>query len=923
MERPTLVGARTLAGGVERAPDPALSSEAQPPTALTVENLQGDLDALAKLLEQELGNRSALDAYLLAAGINQIAEDHLHPEIYPFDRAAAYLAESGPLGRVARGATAALAGAGRGIAKRRRVTTRVLRWQREVARLVETLAGDVAGMSGSPSASSSPVLASVEDLPLRLRRKMIRLPACFQSFDQQPADLARLVGDFSKRWPRRGRPLLVVGIRTSGSYLAPLCAAFLRAEGYERVQVLTIRPGRPLLEHELELARSIASEDGIALLTDDPPVTGSGVESSARELEQAGFAPESLVLLLQVFGAGLPAVLDRYPAVVLPWETWTVIARLAPEVVERELSALIGPHGSVLQVDALSPPRRSRGHVRARFRVRMRGRPGVAGDQQQVVVEGIGLGYFGSPPLVATRLLEGFAPKLFGARDGLLYREWLPDERRAAAVDEQIEPAVARGIAAYVSERHRALPVAEDMSLRLVGEQPAWEVASTILSRAFGRAWPLAKVLVMDRVVKRLLHVSRSSVVDGSTDLDHWFSGERSGDLLVKVQPAEGPFSHLGLSCFDPAFDLAGATARIHDPSFARRLRDTYAELDDAAVDQERIVLYELAHLWRRQRTHAGDEPELRRARSRAMQRYFAEAYLRDVDMSASGPLCALDIDGVLETEHLGFPAITPAAARTLRALMLHGYRPVLASGRSVGDVAERCRAYGLAGGVAEYGAACVTGSGQVIELLPDGAAATLGPLRSALGETAGVRLDGDYRLAVRAYRVDRHGARRGLEGETIAACLDQAGKGRVRAIVGHGQTDFVIEGVDKAIGLRRLAAELGAGEHAANAKPFALVVGDTVTDIPCADVAVLACAPGHAADTLREAGFERMKAPYQAGLAQAAARLLGHAPGGCSVCRPPPFTRERRLLLSALAVQERGWGSLVAQGLRLGTSIR
>ena len=319
MERPATLmsaklSARRLVGtppeGGEGAADPHEIGEQAP---VTLPNLQNDMETLAGLLPGAV-RVSSLDAFLLAAGLNQIAEDHLHPEVYPLDRAAEYLAgQSSTLGRAAGRAAAGLAGARRFMGTRRRDARHVLRWQREVGQLVETLAGEVAGGSPGAALASCDAIARVEELPPRLRRSVIRLPACFQSFDQQPADVARLVRDFSSRWPDRDRSLLVTGVRTSGSYLAPLCAAFLRADGYERISVLTIRPGRPLLAHERRLVRSVARAGGMALVTDDPPVTGKGIASSARDLEKAGIPPASVVLLLQLLGNRLPVLLERYP----------------------------------------------------------------------------------------------------------------------------------------------------------------------------------------------------------------------------------------------------------------------------------------------------------------------------------------------------------------------------------------------------------------------------------------------------------------------------------------------------------------------------------------------------------------------------------------------------------------------------------
>jgi hypothetical protein len=256
---------------------------------------------------------------------------------------------------------------------------------------------------------------------------------------------------------------------------------------------------------------------------------------------------------------------------------------------------------------------------------------------------------------------------------------------------------------------------------------------------------------------------------------------------------------------------------------------------------------------------------------------------------------------------------------------MLHGYRPLLVTGRSLDEVAERCQAYGLPGGVAEYGAAWYVAAGERRrQLVPESGAAVLRELRRTLGDTEGVHLDGDYRFAVRAYRRDGAGARRGLLDETIGACLERTpGAEAIRTVPGDGQTDFMVAGIDKRSGLRAIAADLGAGDTRSGALPFALAVGDSPSDAPCAALASLACAPSHAPAALRAAGFRSMMAPYQAGLAQAASLLLGHRPGACPICRPPPMTPERKLMLSLLAAQERGVRSMALQAMKLAAPSR
>lgn len=182
-----------------------------------------------------------------------------------------------------------------------------------------------------------------------------------------------------------------------------------------------------------------------------------------------------------------------------------------------------------------------------------------------------------------------------------------------------------------------------------------------------------------------------------------------------------------------------------------------YERASDEHVDGERWLLYRLAQL--RRLDVAGDlaPHAVARRSAAAVHDYLAALYLHDLPVGAaaswpppSGPLCAIDLDGVLECDRLGFSPTSPTGMLGLRALIAHGYRPVLATGRSAPEVRDRCRAFGLAGGVAEYGAA-VYSEGQVTDLRPVGADTLLGQIRKELSDRPGVAVDPDYRYAVRA----------------------------------------------------------------------------------------------------------------------------------------------------------------------------
>lgn len=898
-----------------------------------------DLETMLQRLERELCGGSTLDAYLLAAGIAQIVDDYLHASTHPFGDAARYLhgGETLPI-RLAGRTAAAIDAAGRSARRRRASFRGALRWRAQLDVLLSALAREQvnalvrAGPSACTEAAAStpglvplteqtvPRLPDPRPLPLALREAVGKLPACFSHCDQRVADVLLLARRFAIRRPDRGRRLLVVGVRTSGSYLAPLCAASLAAIGYRRVQAATVRPGHRLLRSERALVGALAREDGLALVLDDPPVTGSSVRRAAAELQRAGLSDASIVLALATAGpAELPAALRGFEAVLLAGDEWSVCSDLVPAAVRRTLQALAPAGRRVVAVRPvpLPVPAQARGHHRALFEVRTQ--DSVSGPQRRLVLaEGVGSGYLAAHRIAAPELVARFSPPVLGLRDGLLYREWLPSSRRLGASAPAEEEQLARVLAEYVSQRRSALPCERDLSLRMGDEVTAWRVASQILSAGFGRGWPLARVLLTDRAVRRLLRVRQASVVDGNTDLAQWFRREGPNLALAKPDVGEDRFSNLAAACFDSAFDLAGVTARGASRRLPGLLRTAFADLTGEAVDEERWLLYELVHLWGRERTQPAEAAELRRAGARAVQRYFADVYLDGIATAADGPLCVLDLDGVLEGAQFGFPALTPMAALALRSLLAHGYRPVLATGRSLDEAAERCLSYGLTGAVAEYGSVTFRAAdGDVQSLLCERETAALQRLRAFLHGLGGVALDPSYGHAIRAFDVrgkrGRSGGRGPLPARQAAEAIALAGGG-IEAIVGDGQTDFVASTIDKGSGLRALAAALGCPQ----ARPCALAVGDSAADLPLAQLAALACAPRHADPALARGGFQIMRSPYQAGLAQAVGRLLGHAPGGCARCRLPPGTPERALTRSLLGIAEEGRAGIVKRGLEL-----
>jgi hypothetical protein len=530
----------------------------------------------------------------------------------------------------------------------------------------------------------------------------------------------------------------------------------------------------------------------------------------------------------------------------------------------------------------------------------------AAGETRHVLARGTGLGYLGRHALAVAERLEDFVPAVHGLRDGVLYREWLPDEERLDA--ERAPPAAARRLGSYVVARRAALAVPDDRAQRVSGS--AWEVAAGVLGESFARLRLAVRPFVR-RAARRLLAAPTPAVVDGDMAIANWFGPPAE---LRKARFAERAFAAAGTTAysFDPAFDLAGALADreaavgVSDPGFAAELLNAYGE----PIEPERWLLLQLVHHVLAQRRGGSLERRLgvERAVARAAQAYVAARFLADVEPPGDGPLCAIDVDGVAETRWLGAPAMGPDGALALRALAGHGFRAVLVTGRALPEVRERCAAYRLAGGVGAYGAALYDHrSGDEHALLTADDGARLEAARAALARRPGVVVDPLYLHSVRAYRERPDGERGPVSEEDAAAALAVSG-GDLHALPGDRQTDFVTR-LDKGDGLRALAERLNA--------PVALAVGDSAADLPMLGLAERACTPADPDPGLR--GHARvMRRPYQAGLRDAVASLVGHSPRSCPVCRPPALPREAAVLLAALRAKDAGrWGRL-AQAARL-----
>ncbi|GLW68212.1 hypothetical protein Kpho02_05110 [Kitasatospora phosalacinea] len=894
-------------------PDPAgpgpgpLAGPADPHA--TVAELAGCLTGAAR-------DGQALDAFLYAAGMLQAAEDRLAGSWMVPRRLVRHLqdgADPTAGGRAGARGAAALERAAVTLAGRAPALGTAARWVRALAGATDELAALVLRPAPFPSVLYRRLerltgwwdgrSAGGAGLRRVLGSAVRRPPSCFCSFDQYPDDLVELARRFDAVRPLPADlPLLVVGVRTSGSYLGPLLAAALRQAGHRAVLGGTVRPGQAVLAgRERELAWLVAA-GGQVLVVDDPPVTGRSLLEVASGLHARGFAADAVSVLVAVERE--PPDLGPFRVVALPGSDWRVQELVSPAAVEALVRRSVPGAADWPRLEVGPAVCPGRGLHRS---LPVTGHP-ADGPPVPLRVETVGLGHLGRRAAEYAAALPGLVPEVLALEGGLMVRREQPGDT----------PVSAEAASRYVAARQRALALGADRTARLVGRGPVWEEAGRLFAPLFGRWSAVLRPLLADPVARELTRAARPYVVDGRTSAGRWTG--RDG-RWAKTDWAEGAFSHLDLASCDPAWDLAGlavSLTALGRPGRAAEVRTGYERLTGERIGAARWCLAQLVQV----QHGSGDLPAgraaRRRASARAVQGFLAEEYLDGLPAPPEGAgggdgpgagWCVLDLDGVLETDPLGFPAGSPLGMLALRALRAHGFRPLLATGRSLPELQDRCLAYGLAGGVAEYGAVVHLPGRPPLPLADrDGAG-----VRALAARSADLEVDPLARWTARVSRRQPDGRRTGLDGRTAERIAAATG---TRTVRGEQQTDFLPPGVGKAAGVRALLAELG--------DPGAVPVfaaGDGPADLELLRLARLGVAPAHAPAELRSVA-RVSAAAYQAGLAEGVAALLGHRPGGCPRCRPPRPAPGSRALLALLALPEAGRAGMPARLAELSLAV-
>jgi hypothetical protein len=892
------------------------------------------LGELESLQEPQLGwqsDEAAANVYLLSCALADSTDDHLAGERYDFSAATARL----PLLRPLTGAVEPLLAAGRLFRARRLRGLRAWResWGSAVDAVLEAWL-DPAPAEPARAARARAGLTELlnEELPAGLLCRRARVPAAFRSQDLTHHDVLELVARFAAAFPDRERSLLVVGLRTAGSYFAPLVRVALALRGYRAVDVVTLRPKKGCSSSEQKALARCAADRGLALLVDEPPDTGRTLTRAVVLLRRAGVPAADVALLLPIHPSqrswnegpeSLP--LEGIRVIALPPEDWYKRRLLEVEPVQRRMQEVFQARGyarvNVLQSTATEACERrlrslsdERFHTRLKrvYELRLQRRDGGA-ETRYLLAKSVGWGWLAYHAFLAAERLAGFVPPLLGLREGVLYVEWLPQSDSG----EPPRDLLVQRAAAYIAARVRTLRLDADPGPELdASHQNGAELLAAALSGAYsGKA---ASVLKRARLRHELTRrpCPLPTLIDGKMRLREWIAG---GGTLLKTDFEHHALGKTELNVTDPAYDLAEVVLHFGlSAAEEQALLRRYHEASGDEGVEKRLFLHKLL---------AGTAAVkaaldgLKDPRLAHRHQEFSRSYTRARDFLGTqmarhcgrfcrvarpagwgSPLVVMDVDGVVDKQVFGFPSTTAAGVQAVALLHAHGLASALNSARTLAEVQEYCRDYGWVGGVAEYGSVvwdAVTGRTRVL-VTPE-SRVELQRLGEALRRIPGVFLNDDYEHSLRAYAFEG-GRTVPLPPTLIHGLLAQMRLARVRVHQTYLDTALIAREVDKGKGLRALLRLVERPDLET------IAIGDSEPDLAMFQAASRSWAPSHISGRpiAQLLGCRIAPRSYQSGLLHAV-RFIVHPDGsGCARCRNCETTAAEGLLWDLLKAADR-----------------
>jgi hydroxymethylpyrimidine pyrophosphatase-like HAD family hydrolase len=885
-----------------------------------VERLAGEIDRLPSTPAGWQTNEVTTNVYLLSCSLLNGIEEYLRGHTL---RLPAQLARTRP-GRIAMWVTEKVA---ENLPKQN--LTQICRWREEWQNGLDDFFAVLAQGDSDPVpfVESAQKLSGMLQSPLPSDLLDLRLgvPSAFSRLDLTHFDVLALGRQFVRQYPDRSHPILLLGLRTAGTYFSALLRSFFKAEGYRRVASLTVQPKKGPSRRERKELMRYAKQGFTLVIVDDPPHTGGTIVLAVDIARQAGFDLARIRALVPTHLAtrNWANTLPDRLVITLEPERWRKQQLLDPKNVENRLTEYFTWQGfsdvrvvgsrraEEFDVGLLNGSNCKRGTTLTRiFEVQLR-TPLGKNETRYVQAKSVGLGYLGYAAFVAALRLSDFVPPVLGLRDGILYTEWLPQQPGARDFRSNRDAWI-ETTAAYVAARTRLLNLPKRRAPGKAVHENGLELLAASFGRAYGRF--VLDIPMRSWILGRLyrLPCPFPTLIDANMGYAEWIEG-KFGPLKT------GYYGHgLGktqLNAIDPAYDLAETILSFAlSPEEEGRLIRRYVEYSgDAELGQRLFVNKLLAGLW----TMESAQEQLFSAmqtgqRQQELHRRFLGAwdFLTVQTARFCGarcrpsqpacwrpPLVMLDVDGVVDRRVFGYPCTTAAGMEALSLLAARGCSVALNTARSAAEVRDYCRAYGLAGGVAEHGAYlwdAVAQCGQ--PLLDQETMVQLDELREQLRRIPGVFLDDRHQYSIRAFMFEKQprslllrllnsfrsfgvgpGAPIPLPTLVVNHLLTTLGLDRLSFHHTMIDTTIVAKDTDKGTGLTALR------DRVLGPDAETIAIGDTEGDLPMFRAATRSFAPAQIScrRQARLLGCVVSRYRYQRGLLDIVRTLAGCGLGG------------------------------------------
>ena len=872
----------------------------------------------------------ATNIFLLSCAITDTIDDHLLGTVFDFSKLAKVLPLAGPAVRIAHKGLALRSSA------RLLFLAKLRRWKHAWANAVTDFIKHALVSEEDRSSALKQRDRLKELLPARFGKAIgglrPKIPAFFRSRDFATHDCLELARKFRMDFADSVRPAIVVGLRTAGSFLAPLTCAYLKANGID-ARWTAIRPSKGITDGERRELECAASQNCRALIADESVHSGQTLAKTITILRKAGFAEADIVVLNPVE----PALPDWKSSRLL--QSLSQIRVVSLEPVERykcrllntisTVQALLGEYfkargysdvrivsgGEFEKMNSTwrdRPPERVDDRLKRIYKIHLKSFSGSE-EVRYVLAKSVGWGWLGYHSFIAAQRLARWTPPILGLRDGILFSEWLPQEDRHSSTTLG-GTGIVDYLAAYVAGRVKHLWLRDDPAFDLASQDrhKGIELLSSYLLRAYGsRVVATAKRPWLRR---RLAEQNQflSVMTDSRMTTNDWLSG----DVPRKTDFEHHCFGKNELGVTDPAFDLA--TAMLHfelSNADSKRLIERYIlESGDSNVEERLFFNKFLAGICAQSLAdHDLTQPRLFSRRSEANRQYLsAWNFLVKESVEECGKLCnkpknihwhtplvVADIDGVLDRMVFGLPCTTAAAIKALSLLHAHDFCIAVNTARTLTEVKQYCSAYSFVGGVAEYGAVLWDAiSDQERVLVDEESMEQLQRAREAFRRIPGCFLNDDYLYSLRVFTY-QNGRTAPIPALVVQDLLAGLGTNRLRIHHTGLDTAIVAKTTDKGVGLLALLDFVGLP------KTDVAAIGDSEPDLAMFRVANRSFAPGNVT-CRKEAellGCSIARSSYQPGLLEIAKRIAHPDGSTCDRCRnvDQNWPKEKSLFISLI----------------------